>query len=65
MATKKLTEKQIVKISEISSAANLGKLDAIKNLDGKGIKTIRKGIAVKLKAVDKILAIICPQKKEA
>ena len=60
----KLNEKQVAKIGEIASNSGLGELDAIKNLDGKGIKTIRKGIAVQLKAVDKILAIIYPAKKE-
>lgn len=63
MATKKLTDKQVAKIGEIASSANLGELDAIKNLDGKGIKIIRKGIAAQLKAVDKIIAIVFPTAK--
>jgi predicted PhzF superfamily epimerase YddE/YHI9 len=65
MATKKLTDKQINKIDEIAKAFGLGELDAIKAIDVKGIKTIRKEIAAQLKAVDKILAIIAPAKKEA
>jgi hypothetical protein len=57
----KLTDKQTAKVSEIAKAASI----AIEVFDPKAVKVARKIYADKIKALDKILAIIAPAKKSA
>jgi hypothetical protein len=58
MATKKLTEKQEAKVKAIAAAAFIED-----PLNAKNLKLVRKVHADKIKAIDKILAIICPPVK--